>query len=139
MKKILSFLTLTLALTACSIQTKEALKTSSNQPPEYTKYQIDIEELQRKADNGDVDAQVHLGYLYVKGLGVKQDYQQAAKYFRLGAIQGDTTAQFNLGLMYKRGLGVKQNYQQAFKYFKLAADQGHERAQATLRELSARK
>ena len=36
----------------------------------------------------------------------KEDYAQAAKYFRIAAEQGFAYAQFNLGLMYDNGQGV---------------------------------
>jgi TPR repeat protein len=38
--------------------------------------------------------------MYDQGLGVAQDYGDAAKWFRLAADQGNTVAQFNLANMY---------------------------------------
>jgi len=41
---------------------------------------VDREEIIRKAaEEGDVNAQVNLSFLYSKGLGVRQDYTEAAK------------------------------------------------------------
>ncbi len=48
--------------------------------------------------------------MYDKGLGVTQDYAQAAKWYRKAAEQGHAYAQFNLGYMYRFGQGVPQDY-----------------------------
>ena len=39
----------------------------------------------RAADQGDADAQVNLGLMYVKGEGVLQDYVQAHKWLNIAA------------------------------------------------------
>ncbi|KDN13523.1 hypothetical protein BGI40_07390 [Snodgrassella communis] len=70
--------------------------------------------------------------MYSDGLGVKQDYEQAAKYFHLAAEQGNVTAQFNLGVYYRYGYGIKQNYKKALSYYQLAAEQGNIIAQYNL-------
>ena len=52
------------------------------------------------AEQGDASAQVFLGLMHSKGLGVPQDYKEAVKWYRLSAEQGDAQAQYNLGVMY---------------------------------------
>jgi len=51
-----------------------------------------------------------LGFMYVTGEGMPQDYVEALKWFRLAADQGQANAQCFLGLMYFEGRGVPQNY-----------------------------
>ena len=63
------------------------------------------------AEQGDAEAQYRLGRLYTKGLGVPQDYTQAADLYRKAAEQGNAAAQRNLGWLYTKGLGVPQDYE----------------------------
>ena len=59
---------------------------------------------QLAADQGNVDAQSNLGYLYYDGRGVEQSYAEAARFFKLAADQGDANAQYGLEL-YETGPG----------------------------------
>lgn len=88
--------------------------------------------LRPSAVQGDASAQHNLGFSYLEGLGVVQDYQEAARWFRLAAAQSDARAQYNLGRMYYRGHGVAQNEKVAARWYRLAAAQGNARAQANL-------
>jgi len=78
----------------------------------------------RRAEQGDFGAQYSLGYMYYRGEGVPQGYQEAMKWFRKAAEQGFQHAQVYLGLMYYYGGGVPQDHQLAVKWYKLAAEQG---------------
>jgi uncharacterized protein len=84
------------------------------------------------ARKGDSEAQSYLGYLYENGLGVDQDYQESANWYRRAADQGDAFAQGNLGYLYENGLGVPQNYGTAADWYRRAADQGNSYAQNSL-------
>ena len=44
------------------------------------------------AEQGDADAQLRLGEMYVRGEDVPQDYAKAAHWFRRAAEQGHATA-----------------------------------------------
>ncbi|HHE9996489.1 sel1 repeat family protein [Haemophilus influenzae] len=84
------------------------------------------------AEQGNADAQVNLGEMYEKRLGVKQDYFEAVKWYRKAAEQGYAGAQFLLGNMYENGKGVKQDDVEAVKWFRKAAEQGDANAQVAL-------
>ena len=84
------------------------------------------------AEQGQTDAQVNVGLMYLRGQGVPQDYVEAARWYRLAAEQGNATAQVNLGLMYHRGEGVPQDYIEAARWNRLAAEQGQTDAQFNL-------
>ena len=84
------------------------------------------------AAQGNAKAQNNLGISYYKGEGVKQDYVEAVKWYRLAADQGNPKAQYNMGISYYRGEGVKQDYVEAVKWFKLAAVQNDSSAQLYL-------
>jgi TPR repeat protein len=54
------------------------------------------------------------------GEGISQDFDEAAKWFRLAAEQRHRRAQFMLGVLYWSGDGVPQDYDKAVKWFRLA-------------------
>jgi TPR repeat protein len=75
------------------------------------------------AEHGKADAETKLGDLYRRGLGVGQSYREAARWYRLAAVQGDAQAQNNLGLMYyylgKPG-GDGGDYVRSYMWFEIA-------------------
>src|ERR1035438_798221 len=87
---------------------------------------------EQQAAKGDAVAQVKLGFLYLNGDGVPQDYTQAAAWYRKGAEQGVVGAQDILGGLYYNGLGVTQDYAQAAAWWRKAAEQGEADAQYNL-------
>ena len=70
--------------------------------------------------------------MYRHGEGVPQDYAEAARLYRLAAVQGNAKAQNNLGLMYDNGQGVPQDDAEAARLYRLAAVQGNAGAQGNL-------
>ena len=66
--------------------------------------------------------------VYEKGLGVKQDYQQAFTLYCKSALMGDANSAYSLGFMYFNGRGVERNLGVAMRWFKQAADKGDEHA-----------
>ena len=74
----------------------------------------------------------NLGWMYQKGLGVKQDYPEALSWFRKSASQGSAGAQDNLGWMYLNALGVEHDYTEAMSWFHKAAARGNCAAQSKL-------
>ena len=80
------------------------------------------------AERGDELAQNNLGVMYSEGIGVPQDYDEAASWYRLAAEQGNAVAQNSLANLRQKGLGVQQDYVQALVWFNLAAAQGDDEA-----------
>jgi uncharacterized protein len=91
-----------------------------------------LAELQSRAESGDVEAQCRLGEAYDFGHGAQQNYDEAAKWYRMAAERGNAKAQNNLGGFYQYGLGVATNYSQAVAFYKLSAAQGDLMAQSNL-------
>jgi len=85
-----------------------------------------------RADQGEVDAQYHLGAMYDRGQGVTRDYAVAVSWFRKAADQDFAAAQLSLGVMYENGLGVPQDFTTAVSWYRRAADQGNAAAQLNL-------
>jgi TPR repeat protein len=75
----------------------------------------------RLANLGDLKSQTRLGLMYSKGLGVPQDYYEAAKWYYRSADRGDPFAQFALGMMYNKGQGVRRDYVLAEMWLNLSA------------------
>jgi TPR repeat protein len=95
-------------------------------------YVTALKELRPLAVAGNAVAQYILGAMYVNGLGVPEDFKEAAKWFRLAAEKGDTDAQYSLGWMYANGEGVPRDHREAVKWFRLAAEKGNTDAQYSL-------
>jgi TPR repeat protein len=95
----------------------------------------EADRLRPLATQGDVDAQYKLGSLYYSGSGVKQDYSQAALWYRRAAQQGNVDAQYSLGNMFLMGEGIGQDDEQAAQWYTLAAEQGHSSAKHNLESL----
>ncbi len=98
-------------------------------------YATALREWRPLAEQGNAEAQTHLGLMYHNGQGVPQDDAEAVLWYRKAAAQGFALAQYNLGVMYDYGLGVTQDYVQAVRWYRLAAEQGDTYAQAQLRWL----
>lgn len=80
-----------------------------------------LAEFRPLAEKGDPDAAVNLGNLYMKGLGVPEDYESALRWFQKAAEQGSAVAQGKLGLMHYYGFGVPENHAEAARWFQKAA------------------
>ena len=76
------------------------------------------------ANQGNANAQGHVGWFHQNGHGIDQDYVKAHEWFLKAANLGDAVAQHNVGWNYKKGLGIEEDKQQALHWFQLAADGG---------------
>ena len=92
----------------------------------------DFRTTREKAEQGDAEAQLRLGWMYYEGEGVPQDFVEAVKWYRKAAKQEYADAQYNLGWMYRKGDGVPQDEVEAVKWWRKAAEQGFAVAQFNL-------
>ena len=69
------------------------------------------------ADKGHSSAQFELGQMFAQGLGVTQQFEEAAHWYLLAAAQGHRQAQFHLGFLYSHGQGVEQSYVKAYQWY----------------------
>ena len=87
----------------------------------------------KSADQGNHDAQFHMGWRCWDGRGgVPRDRVEAARYWKLSADQKNIWSMAALGNAYLVGDGVSQDYKEAVKYFRVAKDGGSSWAQALL-------
>jgi TPR repeat protein len=96
---------------------------------EHADYAAAFKEAKPLAQQGNSDAQLFLGKMYLKGEGVAKDPDEATKWFRQAANQGNAESQFFLGAAY---LLPHKDIEQGLKWMRLSAEQGNQDAQLLL-------
>jgi len=86
---------------------------------------LEIRQLMKEADLGNIEAQFTLGYCYDVGSGgVAINTQEAVYYYQLAAMRGHAIAQNNIGVLYSTGHKgrIPKDAPEAFHWYKKAAD-----------------
>lgn len=92
-----------------------------------------LDRMTRLAEEGNVDACLTLGYMYLYGEnGVARDEAKAFKYYSMAATQEDKIAVNNLGSLYYSGIGTPKNVVKAAQMFEKAAKLGNGEAAINL-------
>ncbi|MGD8956555.1 MAG: trypsin-like peptidase domain-containing protein [Chromatiaceae bacterium] len=89
------------------------------------------------AENGHINAQANLGFMYDHGTGVNQDQRLAAQWYRAAASQGSAAGQYNLALLISEGGAEPVAGRSARYWLERAAAQGFEDAVRKLGEDAA--
>ena len=142
MKKIGSAILLAAALALGSGMSGAALAAPAKSAEQtldeaWTAYNIGqynkvVQMVQPLASDGNPRAQVLLGRCYENGLGVAQDMETAAKWFRIAAEQNYAEAQVQLGYLHELGAGVPKNDAAVADLMSRAANAGNAEAQFNL-------
>ena len=90
---------------------------------------VNFSELEKKAENGDVNAQAKLGTQYSN---LPTRYAEAVYWNRKAAEKGNAIAQYKLADAYHYGRGIPKDNVQGIYWDKLAAEQGVPEAQSNL-------
>lgn len=89
--------------------------------------------LKPAAERGDIPAQYSLGYLYEKGAGVKQNFQQSTYWYTQAANHDHMEASFRLSILYLHPNNKKlRDPNKALRWLEKAAEKGHLQAQYTI-------
>lgn len=92
-----------------------------------------FDKLTRSADEGELESQIELAYIYLYGIDdVEQDFAKALHYYTLAAEQKDPIALNNLGSLYFSGIGTQRDIRKALGLFREAADLGNDNAALNL-------
>lgn len=91
-------------------------------------YAAEYQDLHKRAESGDVEAQFLLGEMLEEGVGVPPSYQQAMIWYRRAADRGHVEATVRVGEMFLNGLGVPRSRREAYDWFLQAANKGHPQA-----------
>lgn len=87
-----------------------------------------IQELIKQAEQGNTEAQFHLGLAYYNGDGIEESYEKAFEWWTKAAEEEVPGAMYNLGIMYRDGDGVEQDLFNAMYWFGKASRYGMEEA-----------
>jgi TPR repeat protein len=77
-------------------------------------------------------AEAAIGASYYWGKGVRQNYTEAEKWYRMAAEKGNARAQSDLGNMYRDSRGVPEDKAEALFWFTKSASQGFASAQNSI-------
>jgi len=86
----------------------------------------------KAANQGDVKAKHYVACYYLNGLGVKQDYNQAYRWYKEAASQNFPLSQFCMGVCALNGYGTEVNERNAMDWFQKASANGCPEAQFIL-------
>ena len=86
----------------------------------------------RRAEAGDVEAQVLAGIALEEGKVVPKDIDGAVRWVRTAAEKGHPMAQNILGNLYRDASGMPQDAQKALEWYTKAAAQGYAQGQSNL-------
>ena len=89
----------------------------------------DIDALIKRAETGEIKAQLELANRYEQGAGIKVDFSAVLRWLDAAARQGSASASHHLGGMLMAGRGMKKNPERAVHYWNLAAKLGLRGAQ----------
>ena len=91
--------------------------------------------LSRRAEAGEAEAQVNLGYLYARGQGVPASQIEAFRLYALSAGQGNGEGMNALAFKYQFATGVTRDIGQAIRWYCLGVQAGNVRAMNNLANL----
>lgn len=121
----------------------EAQAAASKQPPseigrsdsQERGVESDVARYIKEAQEGRIEAQFSLGYIFMTGLGVERDVIGAIQWYDRAAHEGHARAQFNLGVIYDAGDGIERDVAKALYWYREAAQLGVAEAQFNLASL----
>lgn len=87
------------------------------------------------AEEGDMEAQYNLGFMYETGWGVGIDEARAANWYGEASELQHDMAQLRLGMMYIVGRGVDKNSDKGVELLRLAAENGNRVAEVLVQEI----
>jgi TPR repeat protein len=105
-------------------------------PGQFVEVDQGIRWLSFAADKGHIDAYADLGWLYMKGNYVPQDYDEARQWFARGADEGDARCQLGLAMHELAAHPEAPDLAKARKWMQQAADAGLPAAYFQLGRLS---
>jgi len=93
--------------------------------------------LRTGAASNDPAAEYEIALRYAEGRGVRQSFEEAARWLERAANSGFAPAQFRLASLYEKGEGLKKDLQAARRLYISAANKGHAKAMHNLGVLYA--
>lgn len=72
-----------------------------------------LKDIEDRAGNGDIDAQVQIAKIYNHGINTEIDLEKSFEWYKVAANNGNKHAALMTGYFYCRGLGIKKSLQKA--------------------------
>jgi TPR repeat protein len=85
---------------------------------------IRFEKRRKAAEQGDTQAQLDVGNMYLGGIGVAKNAIEAVKWYRMGAEQGHKFCQMTLAVMYETGEEIPRDVAEVVKWYRKLAEKG---------------
>jgi uncharacterized protein len=123
------FLPCVFAMLICISLSAAADLESAKRAYQQKDYAVAFKEFKPLAEQGNAEAQLFLGKMYMMGQGGLRDPDQAIKWLKTSAVQGNADAQFFLGSYY---LLPHRDIPEGVKWLRLSAEQGQQDAQLLL-------
>lgn len=95
-------------------------------------YELARKTLKPLAKAGHAKAQLYMGFIYDKGLGIERDIGRALYWLELSAEQGSIKLQYDLGSRYMYDKEVRRDYDKVVYWWQKAADAGSPLAEYNL-------
>lgn len=114
---------------------KPDVVTQGNEQNASVKEETYEESLIRMSNEGNTDADLALGYIYLYGdpeHKIEVNYPKSFEYYQKAAAKDNVIAINNLGSLYYSGIGTKRNLLEAAKMFSKAASLGNSEAMVNL-------
>ncbi|MBH0086011.1 sel1 repeat family protein [Psychrobacter sp. SCQQ22] len=104
-----------------------ALNSRVSDENKYSDSKDSLADMKKWANQGNVEYQAKVGWIYYKGEGVRQDLVLSRKMFQKAAYQGSIQGQGMLGFFYEKGLGgLRQNRATAKEWYGKTCDVGYQ-------------
>src|SRR6266478_3948551 len=117
------------AILICGSLSAAADLESAKRAYQQKDYAAAFKEFRPLAEQGNADAQLFRGKMYMMGQGGLRDPDLAIKWLKASAVQGNADAQFFLGSYY---LLPHRDIAEGVKWLRLSAEQGQQDAQLLL-------
>lgn len=108
-----------------SLATGQSSKERKQKTTQVAKDTLNIDNLRKKAEAGDSNAQNTLGVCYYTGNKVAKDYETALKWWSVAAKASHAEAIANMALCYQLGHGTKRDSVMAVKLYKQSIKRGN--------------
>ena len=90
----------------------------------------------KAVEKGNSDAMNNLAYMYERGDGISQNYENAMKLYNQAADAGNNTAMFNLGYCYEKGAcGQSVDLEKALAWYETAAANNAEDVEESIQQV----
>src|SRR3569623_1417592 len=117
---------------ACLSVVNPLLAIGADAPPPAASLSAEMQQMEQRARDGDVTAQLELGSAYSLGRGVDKDNAAARMWLSQAPDKGSAVAQVMLAYFYRDGLGVERDLSASARLFVKAAQQCHASSQTNL-------